>query len=133
MSDLTMDIATNDLLVTNGDLSLVTGDDAIEQDLQQTLQVWLGEWFLDNTVGIPYRQQILVKNPNMDLVQADLINAATNVSGVIQVLDISFDYSPNGRSLLLEVSVQVSSGETVTASANIGTPTPGTIEGTPYP
>lgn len=131
MSDLLMDIGTNDLQVTNGDLSLATGDTAIQQDLQQTLQVWLGEWFLDTTVGIAYRQQILVKNPNMSIVQDDIINAATGVPGIVQVIDVSFNYSATNRSLSVSVVAQTSTGQTVKASAQITTPTNSTIEGTP--
>lgn len=127
-----MDLSTNDLLVTNGDLSLVTGSDAIAQDLQQTMQVWAGEWFLDTTVGIPYRQQILVKNPNMDVVQADLVNAAAAVPGIIQIISVEFTYSSTNRSLSVSIEAQASNGQTVTANVQINAPTNGTIEGTPY-
>lgn len=131
MSDLLMDLDTNDLKIINGDLSIVTGTDAIAQDLQQTLQVWLGEWFLDTTKGIAYRQQILVKNPNMDIVQADLINAAAAVPGVTQILDSSFSYGASNRSLTVSIAVQDSNGQVIQTAATIGTPTGGTIEGTP--
>jgi hypothetical protein len=131
MSDLMMDLETNDLEITDGDLSIVDGTAAITQDLQQTLQVWLGEWFLDTTVGVPYRQQILVKNPNMDIVQADLINAAAAVYGVEQILDSSFEYDNSNRSLSVEIVAMDSNGQTIQAQTQIGTPLNGTIEGTP--
>jgi hypothetical protein len=126
-----MNIETNDLQVTNGDLSLATGDVAIQQDLQQTLQVWLGEWFLDTTQGIAFRQQILVKNPNMDVVQDDIINAALGVTGVTQILNTVFNYSATNRSLSVEVEAQTSTGQTIVAQAQITTPINFTIEGTP--
>lgn len=133
MSDLTMDLSTNDLLVTNGDLSIVKGTDAIVQDLQQTLQVWAGEWFLDTTVGVPYKQQILVKNPNLDLVQADLLNAALNVPGITEVTDFNFNYDPNNRSLSVQLVANTSNGQTIQVQTQVNSPVNATIEGTPYP
>jgi hypothetical protein len=126
-----MDLATNDLLITNGDLSLVTGSDAIAQALQQTLQFWLGEWFLDTTRGVPFKQDILIKNPNLDLVQADIVNAAANVSGVTQILDIQFDYSNVNRTFSISVSALESSGQAITVQAQVTLPVNQTIEGTP--
>lgn len=131
MTDLLMDLVENDLKVISGDLSLAQGITAIQQDLQQTLQFWLGEWFLDTTVGIPYRQQILVKNPNLDLVQADLVNAALNVPGITQITDFSMQYSSTNRTASVFITALTSTGQVIKAQAQVNTPTNTTIEGTP--
>lgn len=128
-----MDVLTNDLIIENGDMSLVEGDDAIAQDLQQTLQTWFGEWFLDIFFGIPYRQRILVKNPNIDDIQALILNAAQSVPGIAQILDFSFNYDPKARTLDVTVIAQTSTGQTIQAQTTINPPIAGTIEGTPYP
>ena len=127
-----MDLLTNDLLIENGDLSIVDGSDAIAQDLQQTLQVWLGEWFLDTTVGIPFRQQILVKNPVIDLVQADIINAALAVPGVAQITDISLDYDANNRSLTMGMVAIDTNGQVIETQIPVTLPTNQTIQGTVF-
>lgn len=132
MSDLLMDPDTNDLVITNGDLSLADGTTAIAQDWQQRLQTWLGEWFLDTSVGVPYKQQILVKNPNFDLIQADLINQTIAVPGIQEVIDFTFNFDSAGRSLSVSISAQDSNGQTITAQASVGVPVDATIEGTPY-
>ena len=123
MSDIQMDLDTNDLLLLGGDIQIVRGSDAINQDLQQTLQVWLGEWFLDTTVGIPFKQQILVKNPNLDVIQATLLDAAQNVPGVSEIDDFQFAYDSTSRSLAVSITVKTTNGQTLTASANVGQPT----------
>ncbi len=128
-----MNLATNDLQITNGDLSLVTGSDAIAQDLQQRLQSWLGEWFLDTTWGIPFKQQILVKNPNLDLIQADIMLATTDTPGVVQVTDFNFVYDNNARSLSVKLTVQDSNGQNLDSQVTIAPPNQPTIEGTVYP
>jgi hypothetical protein len=132
MSDLLMNVQTNDLQITNGDLSLATGTTEIAQNVQQRLQVWLGEWFLNTTIGVPYRQQILVKNPNLDLVQADLISAIVSTPGVTQVLDFSFSYSATNRTLSVQAKIQTSTGQAITIQTQVTQAANATIEGTPY-
>lgn len=132
MSDLAMDLDTNDLDVVNGDLYLVTGSDAIAQDWQQCLQMWLGEWFLDTTQGIPYRQQILIKNPNIDLVQADLVNASLNVPGITEITSFNYTYDSGNRGLSVTMNATDSNGQTITAQASVSVPINSTIEGTPF-
>lgn len=124
-----MDIETNDLAIVSGDLGIATGVTAIQQDLQQTLQLWLGEWFLDTTVGVPYRQQILVKNPSIDLVQADLINAALDVRGVVEIIDFSIEYDSTNRAASVFMSAKTSNGQVIKAQADVGTSSNKTIQG----
>lgn len=133
MSDVLMSLITNDIVVANGDLSIVSGSDAIAQDWQQQMQVWAGEWFLDNTIGVPYKQTILVKNPNLDLVQAALLTATTNVPGIVLILDFNFNYDNNSRSISVSIVAQTSTGEIISSQTVITLPSPATIEGTPYP
>lgn len=127
-----MDLVTNDLLIADGDLSIVDGSDAIAQDLQQTLQVWLGEWFLNNTVGIPFKQQILVKNPNIDLVQADILNAASAVPGVATINNLALDYDVSNRSLTISMNGTDTNGQTLQAQVSVSLPTNQTIQGTVF-
>lgn len=56
MSDLKLGV-DGDLEIKNGDLLLTTSDDAVRQHLQQRLRTFLGEWFLDLDVGIPFFQR----------------------------------------------------------------------------
>jgi hypothetical protein len=132
MSDLGMNLLTNDIQLQNNDLYLVTGSDAIAQDLQQSLQVWLGEWFLDTTVGVPYLQQILVKNPNLDLIHADLVNAALAVDGVEQITSLTFEFDSVNRNLSVNFQGIDSMNETLSVQTSVGALTNATIEGTPF-
>ena len=101
--------------------------------MQQRLQTWLGEWFLDTTYGIPFKQQILVKNPNLDLVQFDILGAVSATPGVTQLQSFSFNYDNAARSLSVQLVVTDSNGQTITTQATIAPPNQPTIEGTPYP
>ena len=56
----------HDLFVTNQDLTLTTLDNEVVQDLSIRLQFILNEWFLDNSVGVPYPQTIFEKGTNLN-------------------------------------------------------------------
>ena len=57
--------ADGDLDLSTGDLQLVSGVDETVQRLKIKLQFFLGEWFLDKRIGIPYldRGDDSVPNP----------------------------------------------------------------------
>ena len=60
----------NDIFVKNGNFVFV--DDAAEvlQNVRSRLLFYMGEWFLDNTLGVPYFQEILTKPANLSNVES---------------------------------------------------------------
>jgi len=124
MIDLLIAGADNDLVVTTGDLTLVEASDQINQAIRQALGTFFGEWFLNNTVGVPYFQQIFVPSPNLDLVQANLLNAIQNVPGVVQIQSFAFDYGASNRSLDVSISVMTTNGQTIPVATTVGVASP---------
>jgi hypothetical protein len=60
----------------------INGADKVAQQIKITLLAFLGEWFLDVTFGVPYLEEILVKNPQMSTIETILrahINAVPHV------------------------------------------------------
>jgi hypothetical protein len=93
--DLSLDLITKDLQVINGDLVLtsdidINGTNPILQDILQKMRMFLGEWFLDNTKGVPWFQQIFIKNPDMSKIEAIFIELILSTSGVDSLMDYSF-------------------------------------------
>ena len=102
MSDIKLDLEPGsptygDILIENGEIVLVDGKEAILQDILQTLRTFLEEWFLDLSVGVPWLQQILVKNPNLNHVDALLIDAIGGVPGVDQITFFQSELDPKTR------------------------------------
>jgi hypothetical protein len=62
--DLAIDIDTNDLSFKNSDLYFINNINYVRQKLKIRLQWFLGEWFLNTTLGLPYFTEILTKKPN---------------------------------------------------------------------
>lgn len=109
MLDLKMNVLTNDLDVTDYDLSLVDGIDQIRQKLKIRLQFFYGEWYLDTTKGVKYYEEILVKNPLFEKVASILKTTILETPGVSELLNFNMNYAGD-RELAVSFSVNTSSG-----------------------
>jgi len=105
MADLALDITTGDVLIKDTTLSIVRGDDALLQHLALRLRFFLAEWFLDLRVGIPYFEDILIKNPNLITVQAIFREVILETPGVDSVS--RFDLSVNASTRVLSLDFTV--------------------------
>lgn len=108
----------NDLVLVNGDLVLVQDKEGILQNILQRLRTYFSEWFLDITIGVPYFQQILVKNPDQGNIDAIFINTILGTIGVDTLTDYSFNLNSAERVLNVTFQAQTTSG-TVSYSGNI--------------
>lgn len=99
-----------DIFPVNGDFATVIGTQQILQNVLQTLGVYLGEWFLDNTIGVGYYQTVLVKNPNQAAINALFINALLGVAGVLSILAFSSTIDKQARSLTVSFRLLTTSG-----------------------
>lgn len=99
MSDLYQDRLTKELVLVNNDFVMVDDIRFIEQNLTQTLEFFLGEWFLDTTAGIPYYQSILIKDPDLLTLQALLMKAILSALGILELLSFEFNFDNRARTL----------------------------------
>lgn len=118
-----------DLLIINNDLVLTSdanpvGTNPILQDILQRMRFFLGEWFLDNTQGLPYFQQILIKNPDQSKIDAIFSNLILGTPGVLQLSSYSFDSNKAKRVLTVSFNCVTTSG-TVSYSGTIAPVTGG--------
>lgn len=97
--DLMLNETTWDVEVVNGDLALLDKSDAIRQHVRQRLWIFQGEFFLDQTEGVPYYQSILKKAPNLLVVDAILKDRVINTPGIIQLDEFELDYDASLRKL----------------------------------
>lgn len=103
-----------DLDITNGELSFVTGRDAIAQDLKMAWSTWLGETPYDETAGVPYLQVFFrSRNPNLDAVRFVLQQIGEARPGVISIqltpsLDtVSRELTVTGKALTVEGEIDL--------------------------
>jgi len=82
-----------DMDITDGELTFVTGPEAIAQHITMRLRTWLGETVYDEAAGVPYTQVIFrEKNPNLTSIQLILERVVLETPGVLTVqLDLDLD------------------------------------------
>ncbi|MCK5609852.1 hypothetical protein KAR91_48720 [Candidatus Pacearchaeota archaeon] len=115
MKDLLLDTITHDLVIRDFDLVMLEdGIDRVVQDLKVRLWFFLGEWFLDISKGVPYFDDILVKNPDLNAIEAIFKEVIFNTADVLEILSFDMDYNSSARTLSVEFEVNTTFGTTGT-------------------
>jgi len=96
--DLKLD-STGDLAIEDNDLVLLDGVDAIAQDVEVRLRFFLGEWFLDTRLGVPYYQKILGQKPRLTAVAGIFRKAILTTPGMLSITNFEIDYDGPTRAL----------------------------------
>ena len=96
---------SEDLVYINNQPYPIDGADETLQSIRKNLKSLQGEWFLDQNLGTPYTQSILIKNPTV--ADAMLKNAIAGSVGVLQIL--AFSYTFNLKTGLITVTFNVQS------------------------
>jgi hypothetical protein len=109
MSDL-LQTDRGDLQITDNALTIIDGETQVRQLLAQRLRSFLGEWFLDTTIGVPYYQSIMEKNPNPGMVEAIFKNEILATPGVLELTAFSLEIIPSTREADLRFTVRSTSG-----------------------
>ena len=94
------------------DLALAAQRDleAIRQSITIRLRFFRGEWFLDETAGLPYFQEILIKNPQVPALQSVFRAELLKVPGVSSVESLSLVFDKPGRELAVTFRVMTDTG-----------------------
>lgn len=72
----------------NGEILVIEGPAAVAMDVACACQVFLGECYYDNTLGIPYQSNILGKSFSGAYLAQKLQNEAKKITAVDQALAI---------------------------------------------
>lgn len=111
MSDIKLDADGDLFLDDNGSIVLVTGDDAIVQQLKIRFRFALGEWFLDTRLGLPIFQEVLVKNPNLTRVRGIYRQLITTTPGIESIEKFALTLDSPTRKLSLSFTARKTDGE----------------------
>lgn len=80
----------------------IQGADKVAQQIKINLLTLLGEWFLDNTWGVPYLEDILIKNPRMSLVESILREHINTVPDVESITSFGMNWNRSQRTLTID-------------------------------
>ena len=88
----------------------IDGADKCAQQIKINLLSFLGEWFLDVTYGVPYLEEILIKNPRMASVETILRNHISSVPDVIRIDSFGLNWDRQNRFLFVEFACDTNLG-----------------------
>ena len=108
--DIALDPTTNDIALQSNGLYFVDGVDAIAQQLRITFQGFLGEWFLDTTLFMPWFQDVLIKAPSFAVVQEIFKNAILETQGILSLNDFQLNLDLGARTATLSFSALSANG-----------------------
>lgn len=100
--DLALD-ANGDLVIAAGDFRLLQGNDAIVQECQTALGLWVGEYPFDTTIGTAWPTLLNTKGVRDSQITAEVRRVLSTVQGVASVdqVDIVRDFTGRTASLTI--------------------------------
>jgi hypothetical protein len=105
MKDFKLDTATWDLVVENGDFVLVEDADEVAQRVAVALKTHQGEWLFDTDLGLPYREEIMVKNPDLERITGLIRALIIGIEDVTGITQLRLNYSGSARTLQVEGTI----------------------------
>ena len=86
-----------DLCITSsGNIAMASEPYSLAQDAASAIRLFIGEYWYDTSLGIPYFEQVLGKNPPINLLRTLFIDAALTVPGVASAT-VFFSSVQNGQ------------------------------------
>jgi hypothetical protein len=111
--DLALDPTTGDLALSGHALQLTSGKDAVAQKLRVRLRLFLGEWALDTSVGIPYYRDVFTKGVTQSGLQSLFSRAIRSCPGVDALVSLAANVDTATRSSTVSFAVRTTEGDIV--------------------
>ncbi|UQS95092.1 hypothetical protein Pam3_21 [Pseudanabaena phage Pam3] len=86
-------------LDASGNLSMVQNTEAVGQHARQRLMTYLGEWFLNKNVGVPWLRDLLGKGYDPVLAEAVIKAEILSTDGVTEITSFSIRFDQGRRAL----------------------------------
>lgn len=113
---------SGDIAITNHRLRLTENNlEYSKQRHRQRLKFFLGDWFLDLNLGIPYFRYILVKNPDLNLISALYAQTILGTGGTKAIMSLDLELRRAERELLVHYTALLESGE-ILANQSVNIP-----------
>lgn len=111
MADIRLDPNTHEIDLTGLRPTIVRGIDARVQSLKIRLGFYYGEWFLDQSRGIPFFQEFFQKKLTIAQIRDGISRVALGTPGIQEVTENTSDFDPETRTLTITLRAQADEGE----------------------
>jgi hypothetical protein len=96
-----------DRLIYNSNWVVIDDIDAIRQVIITKIKLYLGEWFKDVSLGVPWIQQIFRKGTSLGQVQSILIDEILSVEGATEMKKFEMDFDAKTRKLAVDFNCKI--------------------------
>jgi len=110
MNDFLLDPLTHDLDTRSLGMKVVSGAEAVIQNIRIKLKLWTGEWFMDTEAGTPYLEDILGKRISLAGALAAIRASIMEVDGVQTITRFEYQFNRQTRKLDFEFEVSTPYG-----------------------
>lgn len=128
ITDIGLDTETGDLGELEGDLPVVQEGDCRAQYIRQKLKLWLAEWFLAESAGVPFHDEVFIKNPRLLVLDAYFKDLILAVPGIVELTRFNMNLDGPTRTLFVDFECRDELNNIISIAEDIG---PGIIN--PYP
>ena len=112
-------IENNDLKIVSGEFETVENSIAVAQLIQSRLRTFAREWFLNNSIGIDYFNQVLVDNYNIPKIESIFKTEILETTNVDEMLDFNISIDRQNRVLEISFKCNTTFGDTIEDIINI--------------
>lgn len=91
-------------------LWFINGADRIAQSIKIELQIWLGDWFLDQARGVPYLETVFLKQTRDSTRESILRSRIASVPGVRRINSLTMSNNAATRKLTVEFNCDTVEG-----------------------
>ncbi len=111
--DFQIDTLLGGWKITAGDLVKIYDQEAVAQACRIALATFQGEVWSDEDAGLPYFDEILIKNPNASAVRGYFRQAILGVTGISEITALALDSDRVNRKLTVTWSAISDLGELI--------------------
>lgn len=97
---------------------LLEGANFVRQRLSIKFKFFLAEWFLNRREGIPYYRDVLVKNPDIELIRALFIDVIRSEPMVARIPSLDLIYDARERLLSFAFIATLTNNEQIIVTPN---------------
>lgn len=97
--------AEHDMALNGADIYFAEEVDIVKQRLTIRLQFLLEEWFLDNTIGLPYTQFIFEQGSSIEDIYEYFRKEIKNTEGVENIIELNLTPDSDNKGLKIDFSV----------------------------
>jgi len=107
MKDFLLD-GDGDLVLRNGDIVIT---DSVIQAIRIRLKWFANEWRINKDYGIPYYEEVFIKNPNKQLIEERIKEEILTVEEVQEVTSVNIDVNTVTRKAVITFTAIINGEE----------------------